>query len=187
MARSSDMSNPLELKFGALLGNHNHPSQQDHRSWPRIITNTCRTSTAAPSHLGGGNHQEKQESRSKSTTKCQLDAISQYKCTWITQSYLEYTKKQERGVEGELFSSKCSQVCQRVQEREPWASQRVFIDVPLRIELLGTRFSSSRTDRTRWSHRPDARSSTGRAGPVTDRTRWSSRAALQWVSDRMRC
>jgi hypothetical protein len=37
-----------------------------------------------------------QESRSKSTTKCQLDAISQYKCTWITQSHFKYAKKQER-------------------------------------------------------------------------------------------
>jgi hypothetical protein len=36
---------------------------------------------------------------------------------------------------------------------------------------------------SRWLHRPDARSSTGRAGPVTDRTRWSSQAAPQRVSD----
>jgi hypothetical protein len=29
-------------------------------------------------------------------------------------------------------------------------------------------------DRTRWSKRPDAPGTTGRAGPVKDRTRWSS-------------
>jgi hypothetical protein len=81
MARSFDTSNPLELEFGAPPGNYNNPSQQAHRSRPRTITNTCRTSTAAPSRLDGGNHQEKQESRSKTTTKCQLDAISQCKCT----------------------------------------------------------------------------------------------------------
>jgi hypothetical protein len=61
-----------------------------------------------------------------------------------------------------------------MQGREPWASQRVFTDVPLRIEPLGTIFSNSRADRTRWSHGPDARSLTRRVGPVTDRTCWSS-------------
>jgi hypothetical protein len=76
MVRSSDMSNPLELEFGAPPGNHNNPSQQAHRSRPRTITNTCRTTSVAPSRLGGGNHQEKQESRSKRTPKCQLDANS---------------------------------------------------------------------------------------------------------------
>jgi hypothetical protein len=70
MVRSSDTSNPLELEFGAPPRNHNNPSQQAHRGRPRIITNTCRTSSAAPSRLGGGNHQEKQESRNKRTPKC---------------------------------------------------------------------------------------------------------------------
>jgi hypothetical protein len=30
-----------------------------HRSQPRTTSNSCRTSSAAPSRLGGGNHQEK--------------------------------------------------------------------------------------------------------------------------------
>jgi hypothetical protein len=86
MVRSSDTSNPLELEFGAPPGNHNNPSQQAHRSRPRTITNMCWTSTAAPSHLGGGNHQEKQESRIKWTPKCQLDANSQTNAFETTQS-----------------------------------------------------------------------------------------------------
>jgi hypothetical protein len=86
MVRSFDTSNPLELEFGSPPGNHNNPSQQAHRSRPRTITNTCRTSTAAPSRLGDGNHQEKQESRSKRTPRCQLDANSQANALEITQS-----------------------------------------------------------------------------------------------------
>jgi hypothetical protein len=119
------------VAFGASPRSAQTPHK--HRRWPRTITNSCQRLQAALSRLGGGNHQEKQESRSKSTTKCQLDAISQCKCTWITQSHFEYAKKQERWVGGELLSSKCSQVCQNVQEQEPWAGQRVFIDIPLRI------------------------------------------------------
>jgi hypothetical protein len=83
----------------------------------------------------------------------------------------------------ELLSSKCSQVCQRMQERAPWAGQWVFIDIPLRIEPLGTWKCCSRADRTCWSRGPDARSTTGRTGPVTDRTRWSSLSSTptkQW-------
>jgi hypothetical protein len=86
MVRSSDTSNPLELKFGAPSGNHHNPSQQVHQSQPRTITNTCWTSTAASSRLGGGNHQEKQESRNKRTLKYQLDANSQANALEITQS-----------------------------------------------------------------------------------------------------
>jgi hypothetical protein len=47
-----------------------------HRRWPQTISNSCQTSSAASSYLGGGNHQEKQESHSKRTPKCQLDANS---------------------------------------------------------------------------------------------------------------
>jgi hypothetical protein len=85
----------------------------------------------------------------------------------------------------------------RMQAIELWAGQRVFIDVLLRIEPLGTWNSWSLADRTRWSHcvarldalveltgradhtapvlanhRPDALyATTGRA--KLDRTRWS--------------
>jgi hypothetical protein len=65
MVRSSNTSNSLELEFGAPLENHNNPSQQAHQSRPQTITNMCQTSTTAPSHLDGGDHQEKQESRSE--------------------------------------------------------------------------------------------------------------------------
>jgi hypothetical protein len=68
-------------------------------------------------------------------------------------------------VGGEFLSSKCSQVCQRMQEYKLWADLRVFIDVPLRIEPLDTRICCSHIDRMRWSHWPDALS--------FDRTRWS--------------
>jgi hypothetical protein len=54
------------------------------RSWPRTTSNSCQTSFAAPSRLGGGNHQEKQESRSKRTPKCQLDANLQANALEIT-------------------------------------------------------------------------------------------------------
>jgi hypothetical protein len=60
-----------------------------HWSRPRTTSNSCRTSSAAPSRLGGGNHQEKQESRSKRTSKCQLDANSQANALEITQSYFD--------------------------------------------------------------------------------------------------
>jgi hypothetical protein len=98
------------VAFGASPRQAQTPHNQ--RRWLRTITNSCQRLQAAPSRLGGGNHQEKQEFRSKSTTKYQLDAISRCKCTWITQSHFEYAKKQERWVWGELLSSKCSQVCQ---------------------------------------------------------------------------
>jgi hypothetical protein len=60
-----------------------------HRSQPWTTSNSCRTSSAAPSHLGGSNHQEKQESRSKRTPKCQLDANSQANAVQITQSHFD--------------------------------------------------------------------------------------------------
>jgi hypothetical protein len=37
----------------------------------------CQSSSAAPSHLGGGNHQEKQEICSHSDPQVPLDAITQ--------------------------------------------------------------------------------------------------------------
>jgi hypothetical protein len=59
------------------------------RSQSRTISNSCWTSSAAPSHLSGGNHQEKQESRSKGTPKRQLDANSQANALEITQSHFD--------------------------------------------------------------------------------------------------
>jgi hypothetical protein len=89
MVRSSDTSNPLELEFGAPPENHNNPSQQAHQKRPRTITNTCRASSAVSNRLGGGNHQEKQESHSKRTPKYQLDANSQANALDITQSHFD--------------------------------------------------------------------------------------------------
>jgi hypothetical protein len=87
----NDTSNPLMLPLTIHRGRHK----------PLTITGggqeqspiSCQHLQAAPSRLGSGNHQEKQEFRSKSTTKCQLNAIWQCKCTWITQSHFEYAKK----------------------------------------------------------------------------------------------
>jgi hypothetical protein len=59
------------------------------RSRPRTISNLWGTSSAAPSHLSGGNHQEKQESHSKRTLKCQLDANWQANALEITQSHFD--------------------------------------------------------------------------------------------------
>jgi hypothetical protein len=87
----NDTSNSLALPLALCRGRHKPLTitggGQD------TITNSCQRLQVASSRLGGGNHQEKQESRSKSTTKCQLDAISQCKCTWITQSHFEYARK----------------------------------------------------------------------------------------------
>jgi hypothetical protein len=52
--------------------------------WPWTITNTCQSSSAAPSHLGGGNHQEKQEIHSHNDPQVSLDAIPQVNTLGIT-------------------------------------------------------------------------------------------------------
>ena len=47
-------------------------------SWPRTITNSCQSSSAAPSRLGGGNHQEQQANPvAKHEYQVSLDAITQ--------------------------------------------------------------------------------------------------------------
>jgi hypothetical protein len=74
-----------------------------HRSQPRIIFNSCQTSSTAPSHLGDDNHQEKQESRSKRTPKCQLDANSQANALEITQSH--FIRQSSKGDEWEGMCS----------------------------------------------------------------------------------
>jgi hypothetical protein len=45
--------------------------------WPRTITNSCHNSSAALSHLGGDNHQEKQEIHSHNDPQVPIDAITQ--------------------------------------------------------------------------------------------------------------
>jgi hypothetical protein len=58
----------------------------------------------------------------------------------------------------------------------PWAGQRVFIDVPLRIEPLVTWNSCSRADRMRWSNWPDAPITQCLRSWTIDRTRSSQRS-----------
>ena len=46
--------------------------------WPRTITNSCQSSSVAPSRLGGGNHQEQQVNPvAKHKHQVPLDAITQ--------------------------------------------------------------------------------------------------------------
>ena len=51
---------------------------------------------AAPSRLGGGNHEEKQEIHSHNDPQMPLDAITQANALGITQSHFELAIKQER-------------------------------------------------------------------------------------------
>ena len=71
------MSNPLELPFGAPLGKAQDPSYSP-RSEPETITNLRSMILAAPSQLGGGNHQEKQVNpTAKHEYQVPIDAITQ--------------------------------------------------------------------------------------------------------------
>ena len=71
------MSNPLELPFGTLPGKAQDPSQSP-RSEPETITNLRSMILVAPSHQGGGNHQEKQVNPvAKHEYQVPLDAITQ--------------------------------------------------------------------------------------------------------------
>ena len=55
-----------------------YKSPHNHRRWPQTITKSCQSSTAEPSHLGGGNHQEQQaKSTAKHEYQVPLDAITQ--------------------------------------------------------------------------------------------------------------
>ena len=70
------MSNSLELPFGAPPGKVQIPSQSPEMA--TTITNSCQSSTSAPSRLGGGNHQEQQaKSAAKHEYQVPLDAITQ--------------------------------------------------------------------------------------------------------------
>jgi hypothetical protein len=76
MARGcNDTSNLLMLPLTLHRGRHKtpHNARAGHEQTP-LVPDLLQ---AALSHLGGCNHQEKQESRSKRTPKCQLDAKSQ--------------------------------------------------------------------------------------------------------------
>jgi hypothetical protein len=66
------------------------------RRWPRTITNSCHNSSAAPSRLASGNHQEKQEIHSHNDPQVPLDAITQVNALGITQSHFGFTTKQGR-------------------------------------------------------------------------------------------
>jgi hypothetical protein len=57
------------VTFGASPGKTLHLSQITGR-WPRTSTTLATTPLLPPSRLGGGNHQEKQESRSQCSPKC---------------------------------------------------------------------------------------------------------------------
>ena len=71
------MSNPLELPFGAPSGKAQDHSQSQ-RSEPETITNLRLTILATPSHLAGGNHQEKLVNpAAKHEYQVPLDAITQ--------------------------------------------------------------------------------------------------------------
>jgi hypothetical protein len=91
------------VAFGAAPGKAQHPSQITGR-WPRTSTTLVTTPPLSPSRLGGGNHQELQESRSQCSPKCQLDANSQANALEITQTHFDLSIKQERWVRESMLS-----------------------------------------------------------------------------------
>jgi hypothetical protein len=93
------------VAFGAPPGKAQHPSQITKR-WPRKSTTLATTPLLPPSHLDGGNHQEKQKSHSLCSPKCQLDASSQANALEITQSLFDLSIKQGRWVRGSKLSSR---------------------------------------------------------------------------------
>jgi hypothetical protein len=71
------MSNPLEYLLALHREKVKNPSQSP-RSEPETITNLHSMILAAPSHLGGDNHQEKQVNPTvKHNHQVPLDAITQ--------------------------------------------------------------------------------------------------------------
>jgi hypothetical protein len=78
MTRAIHYSYLSALRWGRYKTPHNH------RSRPQTITNTCRSSFAAPSRLGGDNHQKKQEIRSHNDLQVPLDAITRANTLGIT-------------------------------------------------------------------------------------------------------
>jgi hypothetical protein len=109
-----------------------------------------------------------QQMNTQVPTRCKLTS----KCTW-DHSISLWLGKQAR----EMSGRGCAQLkgvlewstSQAMLQR---AGQHVFIDVPLRIEPLGTRFCCSRADRTRWSNWPNALVAHYPRAKL-DRTRWS--------------
>jgi hypothetical protein len=93
-----------------------------------------------------------QQMNTQVPTRCKLTR----KCTW-DHSISLWLGKQAR----EMSGRGCAQLkgvleWSTSQEMLQRADQHIFIDVPLRIEPLGTWFCCSHANRTRWSHRPDA-------------------------------
>jgi hypothetical protein len=105
------------VSFGTPLGNTQEPLTITER-WPRTITKSYHNSSTAPSHLGGGNHQEKQEIHSHNDPQVPLDAITQANALGITQSHFKFAIKQERVVGGSLLSSKDAITSKNDQESD---------------------------------------------------------------------
>jgi hypothetical protein len=173
MVRSFNTSNPLELEFGAPPGNHHNPSQQAHRSRPRTITNTCRTSTAAPSRLGGGNHQENtripQQMNTQVPTRCKLTS----KCTW-DHSISFWLGKQAREMSGRGCAQLKGVLEWSTSQEKPPKSRPTSIyrrsqqELAVRhLKLLQSRWPDALVELTR---RADAHTTHARK---RDRTRWS--------------
>ena len=76
-------SNPLEYLLARHRGKVKNPTQSP-RSELETITFLRSTILAAPSHLGGSNHQEKQaKCTAKHNHQVPLDAITQVMHTWM--------------------------------------------------------------------------------------------------------
>jgi hypothetical protein len=113
----NDMSNPLELEFDAPPGNHKNPSQDNHRSRPQTITNTCRTSTTRAVYVAETTKSNK-NSRSKSTPQVPLNA-KQWSIHLNHSISLKNRNRMQGDEWGEVWgrwlNSRCSQVCQNVK------------------------------------------------------------------------
>jgi hypothetical protein len=125
------------VAFGSLSGKGQEPLTIVGR-WPRTITNSCHNSSASPRHLGGSNHQEKQEIHSHNDPQVPLDANTQVNALRITQSHFGFTIKQERWVEGSLLSSQGCQECQNDQER--WLGAGSIYRAPQTNRVVGSWF-----------------------------------------------
>jgi hypothetical protein len=83
-------------------------------------------SSAAQSHLGDSNHQEKQEIRSHNDPQVPWDVITQANALGITQSHIEFAIKQERWVGESLLSSKDAITSKNDQESEQRPSNELI-------------------------------------------------------------
>jgi hypothetical protein len=76
-------------------GRHKNPSQSPEGGQEQSPT-LATTPPLPSSRLGGGNHQEKQETRSSNDPQVPLDTITQANTLGITQSHFGFTIKQGR-------------------------------------------------------------------------------------------